>query len=336
MRQARILAADDDAQSLRVMERLLQKAGVASITTTGDPTRVLPLFRELRPDLVVLDLHMPRMGGMEVLQQLRPELDAEGWLPVLVVSGDLTPEARQQALGSGARDFLAKPYDLGEALLRIRNLLEMRFLHREVRDRNTRLEAMVAERTRELETAQAEMLERLAQAAELRDDETGEHVRRVGDLAARIAVELGCSAAFAASLGRAAALHDIGKIGIPDAVLRKPGALSPAERQAMNAHTTIGARILARGASELMAMAERIARAHHERWDGSGYPAGLAGEDIPMEARIVAVADFFDALTHDRPYRAAVPIPDTLAMVAEESGRHFDPAAAAALLRLYG
>jgi putative two-component system response regulator len=332
---ARILAADDEEMNLRLLRRVLERAGFTHLTTTADPAQVLPLFQQLRPDLVVLDLHMPGLGGIEVIELLRPALDAEGWLPVLMISGDADPEAKQRALARGARDFLGKPFDPAEAVLRIRNLLEMRFLHAEVREQNRRLEQKVAERTRELELAQVDVLERLAQAAELRDDETGEHVRRVGDLAARIARAMGLDAAFAERLRRAAALHDVGKIGIPDAILRKPGSLSDDERSRMNTHTTIGARILAGGRSEMMAMAERIALAHHERWDGGGYPAGLSGDDIPPEARIVAVADFYDALTHDRPYRPAFGIAETLAMIERESGRHFDPAVADALLRLH-
>jgi putative two-component system response regulator len=331
---ARILAADDEEANLRLLRRMLERAGYRDVVTTADPAQVLPLFLQTQPDIVVLDLHMPGHDGMRVLEQLRPHLAAEGWLPVLMLSGDLTPEARQRALSNGARDFLAKPFDTTEAVLRIRNLLEMRFLHRHVREENRRLEQKVAERTRELELAQAEMLERLAQAAELRDDETGEHVRRVGDLAAGIARAMGLDEPFAGMLRRAAALHDVGKIGIPDAILRKPGPLTADERVRMNEHAQIGARILAGGRSELMAMAERIAAAHHERWDGTGYPRGLSSERIPLEARIVAVADFYDALTHDRPYRPAFHPRVAIAEVEAGLGTHFDPEVGRTLLRL--
>jgi putative two-component system response regulator len=331
---ARILAADDEEANLRLLRRMLERAGYRHLTTTQDPAQLLPLFRQTQPDIVLLDLHMPGMDGMQVLDQLRPHLAAEGWLPVLMLSGDLTPEARQRALASGARDFLSKPFDPAEALLRIRNLLEMRFLHLHVREENRRLERKVAERTRELELAQAEVLERLAQAAELRDDETGEHVRRVGDLAAGVARAMGLDETFTAMLRAAAALHDVGKIGIPDAILRKPGPLTADERVRMNEHAQIGARILAGGRSELMAMAERIAAAHHEKWDGSGYPRGLSSERIPLEARIVAVADFYDALTHDRPYRPAFHPHAAIAEVERGLGTHFDPEVGRTLLRL--
>jgi putative two-component system response regulator len=334
IRQARILAADDEEGNLRLMRKVLERAGFESFTGTTDPRRVLPLYRELRPDLVMLDLHMPGMDGMEVIAQLQPLIAAEGWLPVLMISGDLTPAARQEALANGARDFLEKPYDPAEAVLRIRNLLETRFLHLEVRRQNARLEARVAERTRELEESQAEVLERLAQAAEFRDDDTGQHTRRVGDLAARIACAMGHDEEWVEMLRRAAPLHDVGKIGIPDGILLKPGRLTDEERRRMQAHTTIGGRILAGGRSPMMRMAERIALAHHEHWDGCGYPRALRGEEIPREARIVAVADFWDALTHDRPYRAAW-TPDTVRAEVERGvATHFDPEVAHAFLGL--
>ena len=334
LHRARILAADDEEVNLRLMRRVLERAGFEDFTGTTDPRRVLPLFLELRPDLVILDLHMPGMGGMEVIESLRPALATEGWLPVLVVSGDLTPHARQEALASGAKDFLSKPYDPGEAVLRIRNLLEMRFLHAEVREQNRELEARVAARTAELEQAQVEVLERLAQAGEFRDDDTGQHTRRVGDLAARIAAAMGQEEGWVDLLRRAAPLHDVGKIGVPDGILLKPGRLDDEERRRMQAHTLIGGRILAGGRSPLTRMAERIALAHHERWDGGGYPRGLRGEEIPREARIVAVADFYDALTNDRPYRPAWTVEATLAEIARGSGAHFDPEVAQAFLAL--
>jgi putative two-component system response regulator len=333
---ARILAADDEDANLRLMRRVLERAGFTGFTATTNPEEVVPLFHQLRPDLVLLDLHMPGMDGMQVIEGLRPLLEAEGYLPVLMISGDLTPAARQQALSHGAKDFLMKPYDPAEAVLRIRNLLETRFLHLEVRRQNQELEARVAKRTRELEAAQVEVLERLAQAAELRDDDTGEHTRRVGALAAEIAAELSDDGEWIGMLRRAAPLHDVGKIGIPDGLLLKPGRLTDEERARMMTHTTIGARILSGGRSALIEMAERIALSHHERWDGGGYPRGLSGDAIPLEARIVAVADFFDALTHDRPYRGAWSVESVLDEIRRETGRHFDPLVAGAFLRLRG
>ena len=331
--EARILAADDEEANLRLMRRILERAGFRHFACTTDPREVPRLFAEVRPDLVMLDLHMPGMDGMEVIEALAPAL-GEGYLPVLMISGDLTPEARQRALSRGARDFLSKPYDPQEAVLRIRNLLQTRFLHLEVQRQNADLAARVAARTRELEAAQVEVLERLAQAAELRDGDTGEHTRRVGELSGRIAAGLGLGAEWVAMLRRAAPLHDVGKIGVPDGILLKPGPLTPAERARMQEHTTIGGQILAQGHSGLITMAERIAVAHHERWDGGGYPGGLAGEAIPLEARIVAVADFFDALTHDRPYRRAWTPDRVRDEIRRSAGAHFDPRVAATFLSI--
>jgi putative two-component system response regulator len=335
LRDARILAIDDDAAVLGLMGRRLAAAGYAHFHPLTDPARAAEAFAEVRPHLVVLDLHMGATNGLEVLDALRPAIAARGtYLPILVVSGDLTVEARRQALSRGARDFVAKPYDPDELLLRIENLLEMHYLHREVRAQNRSLEEKVAERTRELDLAHLELLERLARAGEFRDDETGHHTRRVGELAARLATALAVPEERVEMLRVAAPLHDIGKIGIPDAVLLKPGRLTPEERALIETHTTRGAAILAHGGSPLVRLAERIARSHHERWDGAGYPEHLAGEAIPLEARIVAVADVVDALSSDRPYRPALPAEEVRAYVAREAGHHFDPAVARAYLSL--
>jgi len=334
-RDACILAIDDEPALLGVMGRRLAAAGYTCFHPLSDPARAAEVFARVEPDLVVLDLHMGRMSGLDVMDALRPAIvERAVFLPILVVSGDLTVEARRQALSRGARDFVAKPYDVDELLLRIGNLLEMHYLHHEVRAQNRSLEQKVRARTRELDRAHLEVLERLARAGEFRDGETGQHTRRVGELAARLARALGRPDEEVEMLRVTAPLHDIGKIGIPDAVLLKPGRLTPAERARMETHTARGAAILAQGGSPVVRMAERIARAHHERWDGGGYPARLAGEAIPLEARIVAVADVVDALSSDRPYRAALPPAAVRAHVAGEAGRHFDPEVVRAFLAL--
>ena len=322
---ARILAADDDASALRVLQRILGRAGFAHLRTTQDGTEVPDLFTEFQPDLVVLDLHMGPVEGTDVIRRLRPLIPASTYLPILIVSGDLTAEARVGALEVGAVDFIGKPYAVDEVLLRVRNHLHTRSLHLAVASQNRELEHKVQARTRELEDAAWEVLERLARAAELRDDDTGMHTRRVGDLAARIAAALGLEPAQVEMIRRTAPLHDVGKIGIPDGVLLKPGKLNEGEWELMKRHTTVGAEILAAGRSEMVRMAEQIALAHHERWDGGGYPLALAGERIPLTARIVALADFYDALSSDRPYRAAWPRARVLAEIEAGRGTHFDP-----------
>src|SRR5690606_7682952 len=206
-----------------------------------------------------------------------------------------------------------------------RNLLRARYLHIQLQSEKKLLEERVAERMEEARRAQLEIIERLAVASEYRDDETGEHTRRVGELAERLALRLGLDAEQALVIRQAALLHDVGKIGVSDDVLLAPGRLSTEQFDQMKQHTRIGMEILSGGRSQLLLLAEDIASSHHEHWDGNGYPHGLQGDEIPLAARIVAVADFFDALTHDRRYRAAIPIPEVVQMILERSGTHFDP-----------
>lgn len=322
----RILIADDEEANTRALRTILARIGIQDVLTTTDATEVLPLFRHFAPDLVLLDLHMPVQDGFGLLGQLAELIAADDFLPIVILTGDSTIRSRQRALGLGAKDFLTKPLDVTEVSLRIRNLLQTRSLHLQLKTQNLELEKRVRERTEELEKTQFEMLERLASAAEQRDDDTGRHTQRVGELAARLAARAGMPADQVNLLRRAAPLHDLGKIGVADCILRKPGKLTPEEYAAMQAHTVIGARILAGGHSELIRMAERIALSHHERWDGQGYPLRLAGDEIPLEARVVGLADFFDALSHDRPYRGALPLAKVRQMIQEGRGHHFDPA----------
>jgi putative two-component system response regulator len=325
MRQSRILIVDDEEANVRVLSKILLREGFTDVMSSTDPTMAVPLFLEYEPDLVVLDLRMPGLDGFGVLEQLAPVIPEDTYLPVLVLSGDVTAAAKQRALRMGAKDILAKPFDISEVVLRIRNLLETRRLHLLLEENNQLLEAKVIERTNELDEAQIEMLQRLAAAAEVRDDETGQHTQRVGLMSGLLAHSLGWADADSELIRRAAPLHDLGKIGIPDGILMKAGKLTDEEFEVIKTHTTIGARILAGGRSGLVQLAERIASSHHERWDGSGYPAGLVGNLIPLEARIVSIVDVFDALAHDRPYRKAWEVPAVLTRIREMSGSHFDP-----------
>ena len=329
---ARLLLVDDEESNVRLLQRILERAGYSEVCATTDPREVGRVVGEFNPDLLLLDLHMPHMDGFRVLERLRSQINGAGSLPVLMLTGDATPEAKRNALSLGARDFVAKPFDAGEVLLRIRNLLETRFLYRALEQQNDALEIRVKERTSELDDSQLEIVERLARAAEIRDDATGRHTQRVGNFSALLAEALGAGTRFVELIGRAAALHDVGKIGIPDNILLKAGRLNESEIVVVQSHTVIGARILSGGSSELVKMAERIALNHHERWNGRGYPNQLAGENIPFEARIVGLADFIDALAHNRPYRRAWPMEAVLNEVRRESGKHFDPAIVGTLL----
>jgi putative two-component system response regulator len=256
------------------------------------------------------------------------------FLPVLMITGDESPDVKRRALNRGAHDFLTKPFDNVEVLLRVRNLLRTRLLNQRLLEANHVLEARVQERTANLEAARLEALGHLARAAEFRDDVTGQHTHRVGRLAAAIATDLGMSDEHVELIRNAAPLHDIGKIGIPDTILMKKGSLSTEEFEVMKTHTTIGAAILAESRSPVFELAREIALSHHERWDGSGYPAGRAGADIPLSGRIVCAADVFDALTNERPYKRAMPYDLALREITANAGRHFDPDVAAALPRV--
>ena len=322
---AQILVVDDQESNVRVLHRILTRAGYTNVRSTTDSRRVATLCAEDPPDLVLLDLHMPGRDGFLVLEDLAPYTSGGGHLPVIMLTGDASTEMKRRALAMGAKDFVAKPFDGAEVLLRIANLLETRLLYRALAHQNSVLEATVQERTRELEASRLEVLERLAVAAEFRDDETGRHTQRVGELASRLARAHGLPAAQVQLMRLAAPLHDVGKIAVPDGVLRKPGRLTPDEFAVMRTHTVLGAQMLSGGGSALITLAAQVAECHHERWDGSGYPHGLAGDIIPIEARLVAVADVMDALSHDRPYRAAWPLAEVFAEIRRGRGTHFDP-----------
>jgi putative two-component system response regulator len=328
-----ILVLDDELQNIDVLQRLLARAGYQHVRATTDALEALSMFKERSPDLILLDLHMPVMDGFAVMSSVRQHLRPVTYLPILVLTGDLETQTKERALSAGATDFVTKPFEATEVLLRIRNLLETRHLHSRLQHHNQELEGKVRERTRELQQAQLEILERLALAAEYRDDVTGQHAQRVGLLATLLAREVGMDADGADLIRLAAPLHDVGKIGIPDAILLKPGRLTAGEFDVMRSHVTIGARILDGSQFALLKLAREIALSHHEKWDGSGY-AGLKGAEIPLSGRLVAVADVFDSLGHERPYKKALPFEDVVEIIQSERGRHFDPDVVDAFLRL--
>lgn len=329
-----MLIIDDEPTSVDILRRILEHAGFTRIESTNDPREACQLYVRLRPDLILLDLHMPEMDGLAVLDQLN-EIAEASYLPILMLTGDLSQEARREALSRGAKDFVNKPFHSEEVLLRIRTLLETRFLYLQIQSQNQLLEQKVRERTRALEAAQKEIIERLARAAEFRDDNTGQHTERVGQMSALLAREIALPDGEVALIRRAAPLHDVGKIGIPDSILLKLGKLTADEFALVRTHTKIGQRILAGSRYSLLQLAEEIALTHHERWDGSGYD-GLAGRQIPLAGRIVAVADVFDALTQKRPYKPAWPVEDAVAEMVRQRGHMFDPDLIDAFVRITG
>jgi putative two-component system response regulator len=331
-RNARILIVDDEDGNVRMLRRILERAGFMKLESTSDSREASSLYLQHRPDLILLDLHMPHLDGLAVMDQLN-EIAEASYLPIIILSGDLTPEARRDALSRGAKDFVGKPFQQDELLLRIKTLLETRLLYLQIQSQNQLLEAKVRERTRALEEAQIEIIERLAVAAEFRDDNTGQHTQRVGQMSALLARQLGLPDSQVALIRRGAALHDVGKIGIPDTILMKIGKLTADEFAIIKTHTTIGARILSGGKFPLLRLAEEIAFSHHERWDGGGY-VGIRGSQIALAGRIVAVADVFDALTQQRPYKPAWPVADAIAEIDRQRNRQFDPDIVDAFMRV--
>jgi putative two-component system response regulator len=328
-----VLVADDERSNRVALQRTLEDIGFKRIVTVNDGESALESVISERPDLVILDLHMPGMDGFAVLDALRGHVAADAFLPVLVVTGDKQWELRQRALSMGAKDFLNKPFDVSELGARVLNLLETRRLHLQMKELNHLLERRVWNRTRELERAKDEILFRLAQAAEYRDDVTGKHAERVGAGAAILAETLGLGPSRCDILRRAAPLHDVGKIAIPDSILLKCGPLTAEERGVMESHTTIGAQLLTESTSDIIESARVIALTHHERWNGEGYPNRLSGSEIPIEGQIVSVVDALDALTHTRPYKGSMTYADAEARLTADSGTAFAPELVQALVQ---
>ncbi len=320
-----VLLIDDNAANLTLLQRTLEWGGFTNLHLCTQGREGLDLIADLNPHLVILDLMMPGMSGYEFLESMGRKQSSKGLLPILVYTADLTAQAKIRALELGAADFLTKPGEAVEICLRVRNFLRTRLMQLELHRSNEVLESRVQRRTEHLATARKEAILLLGKASEYRDDETGHHSQRVGDMSAAIAAQIGLDEEMVESIRLVAPLHDIGKIAIPDQILHKPGKLTDDEYEDMKLHVKIGADLLARCVSPMLQLAQEIALYHHERWDGKGYIRGLAGEDIPISARIVAVADTFDAITHDRPYREARSEAVALEILAGVSGSQFDP-----------
>lgn len=323
--RAGVLIVDDQVENVDLLKRALSRSGYVNLYSTIDAREAAPLYAEHTPDIVLLDIMMPYFDGFEVMAQIQA-LSKDDYAPILVLTADDQRETRIKALKCGAKDFLTKPIDRTEVLTRIRNILEVRLLHKEVLRQNAVLEDRVVERTRELHESRLEIMRRLARAAEFRDSDTGAHITRMSLYCAELGRAVGMSAQECDLLLSASALHDIGKIGIPDRVLLKPGPFDTEESNLMKEHVSIGAQILDGSDSKLIQWAAAIARTHHERWDGTGYPEGLRGEEIPLEGRIVAICDVFDALTSSRPYKEAWSVDRAIGELQRGSGAQFDAA----------
>jgi putative two-component system response regulator len=337
--EARILVVDDVQVNVTLLDRILRRAGYTNVVTTSSPEWALEFIAEQPIDLVLLDLHMPRIDGFMVLERLSQIVGPDEYLPVVMITADAESSARQRALTLGAHDFLTKPFDDTEVLLRIRNLLKTRQLHLQLHGQNEQLERAVDERTsalwnavtnleraqQELRSSREETIQRLSMAAEFRDEDTGAHIQRMSRYCGLLARAASMTSERSDLVRIASQMHDVGKIAIPDNILLKPGSLSSHERTIMEQHAEIGYRLLSDSESELLVVAASIARSHHERIDGSGYPRGLKGDEIPFEGRVAAICDVFDALTSERVYRPAMPTSAAVAMMRDGRGTQFDP-----------
>ncbi|MCX7627583.1 MAG: response regulator [Methylophilaceae bacterium] len=337
VKQSKILIVDDEPANVALLHQMLDQEGYTYIQSTTDPREVESLQLQHHFDLILLDIRMPHMSGIEVMQKLFAFSKRE-YLPVLVLTAQLDEETRKQALQAGACDFITKPFAIWEVLLRIRNALHARIYYKHQRLRGDEMEQllwnMVQTHTQELHHTQIQLVECLGRAGEYRDTETGAHVTRMSRACQMLAKAIGWNDARAELLLYASQMHDLGKIGIPDHILNKPGKLDEKERRIINTHTTIGAEIIGNSKGELMQMARIVALHHHEKWDGCGYPYGLSGENIPIEARIVALCDVFDALTSSRPYKPGWPLEKAVDFIRDQSGKHFDPTLAPVFLAL--
>ena len=354
-RDARIMIVDDEPLNIMTFRQHLRSEGYKNFICCEKSTDALQLIREAEPDVLLLDINMPEVSGLDILRVLGLD-PALQHIPVLVLTAATDPAIRREALDLGASDFLSKPVEPDELIPRVRNAVILKQHFDMATNEAARLERQVERRTRQLEATRQQLILSLARAAEHRDDDTGNHVLRVGRYAAIIAAGMGYPEDQLQMLEQAAQLHDVGKIGIPDSILFKPGRLDPEQYELMKRHCALGKQIIQpisekewevlkthtrRGenllhvrSSPLLMLAARIAQTHHEKYDGSGYPLGLSGKDIPLEGRIVAVADVFDALSSARPYKKPFSREKSFQILEDGRGSHFDPDVLDAFFRM--
>lgn len=319
-----ILIVDDEPVNVKLLKEILTSDGYKNITSLPDGREVKSLIDSKRVDIILLDLNMPHVDGYSVISDLDP-VNNKNCPPILVLTAQCTDDTRMQVLKNGARDIISKPFNQAELLVRVHNLLEVQMYHHAIRGQNAVLEEQVRIRTHELNDTRLQVIRRLGRAAEYRDNETGLHIIRMSKISALLGKACGLNDNQADLLLNASPMHDIGKIGIPDHILLKPGKLDKDEWNIMKTHAVIGADILSGDESSLIVLARQIALTHHEKWDGSGYPYNLKEKDIPLAGRIVAIADVFDALTSERPYKKSWSKDAAIEYLKENKGVHFDP-----------
>jgi len=317
-----VLVVDDTPENVELLHNALQGEYVVKVANNGEKALRIA-YADTPPDLILLDVMMPGMSGHEVCRRLKANPDRRA-IPVIFVTAMDGMEDERLGLELGAVDYIVKPFSPAIVRARVRT-------HLALYDQTRELERMVAQRTRELVSSRGQVIRRLGRAAEFKDNETGNHVLRMSHYSRLIGAAAGLGETALDILLATAPMHDVGKLGIPDHILRKPGKLSPEEWEIMRRHSAIGAEIIGDHEDTLLATARVIALTHHERWDGGGYPAGLAGDAIPLVGRIVAVADVLDALLSTRPYKPAFSLEESMAYIDAQAGQHFDPNLVAAL-----
>jgi putative two-component system response regulator len=324
--KSKVLIVDDQEANVILLEQILLREGYQAVSSTMKSSDVCDLHRQHAYDLILLDLQMPDMDGFAVMEELK-QIEKDSYLPVLVITAQ--PDQKLRALKAGAEDFITKPFEMAEVIMRVHNMLKIRLLNKELHNSNEVLEQRVHERTVDLKEGYQETIFTMTRAAEHKDEDTGAHVQRISYYSRLLSKSLGMDDEFIETIFFASPMHDIGKIGVPDHVLLKQGGLVPDEWEIMQEHAAMGAKILGNSKSPYLKMGAEIALNHHERWDGTGYPNGKKGDEIPLAARIMCICDIYDALRSKRPYKPAFDHQKTVEIIIHGDSRtqptHFDP-----------
>lgn len=329
-----VFMVDDSVANLVLLRQLVGRLDDSETMAFTDPLAALDALAEVDVDLILVDYVMPGIDGIEFIRRAR-QISRQAMVPIVMVTTIVERSVRLEALQAGATDFLSKPIEPLEFKVRVRNLLALSRAQKAMSARADQLDLEVAAKTRELADREREVIWRLSRATERRDTDTGDHIARMSRICGILARGVGLPECDAQLVEIAAQMHDVGKVGIPDEILFKPGPLSVEERKVMETHAELGWNILEGSNSRLLQLAANIALSHHEKWDGTGYPQGLAGDAIPLEGRITALADVFDALRSVRPYKSAWPLDKARSFVVEGAGKHFDPALVDVFLNLF-